>query len=171
VFNKPLRKLAFLAIATGLSTPAPVFADPPAPGRRGPAIYADWRLDCRDAPCTAYGPVFGTDGSEVLRLALPRGGSSLVVRTPLAIYLPDGVTLALGGRLPQTATWRTCGPEGCEAWLPLDAELLEGVRNERIASVTFTLAEGTPVRVAVSLRGSSAALRARDPELRRPRAN
>lgn len=170
MLNKCLRNLSFFAIAMGMSvlaSPAP--ADPPGPGRRGPAPYEDWRLDCREAPCAAYGPVFGNDGSEVLRLALPRGGAALIVQTPLPVYVPDGVTLALGARLPRTAPWRTCGPTGCEAWLPLDPDLLEAVRDERGGSVTLTLADGTPVRIALSLRGSAAALKARDTELRRPR--
>lgn len=170
MLNKCLRNLSFFAIAIGMSALAlPTLADPPAPGRRGPAIYEDWRLDCREAPCTAYGPVFGSDGSEVLRLALPRGGAALIVRTPLPIYVPDGVMLALGARGTRASPWRICGPTGCEAWLPLDADLLEAVREERAGSVTFTLSEGTPVRIALSLRGSAVALKARDPELKRPR--
>ncbi|MFT3975438.1 MAG: invasion associated locus B family protein [Amaricoccus sp.] len=137
-------------------------ADPPGPGRRGPAIYGDWRLDCRAAPCTAYMPLLGTDGSEVLRLALPRGGAALTVGTALPVFVPDGVVLSIGARPIRTTPWRTCGPDGCEAWFALDPELLNSLRNERGGSVTLSLADGTPVRLTVSLRGSAAALRARD---------
>jgi invasion protein IalB len=107
-------------------------------------------------------PLRGADGSEILRLSLPRGGAALSVRTALPIFVADGVVLALGARPVRTAPWRTCGPDGCEAWFPLDPDLLEALRNERGGTVTFTVGNGTPVRLAVSLRGSAAALRARD---------
>lgn len=163
MLNKRLGRLAFFSIVLGgvlLAGLAP--ADPPGPGRRGPAIYGDWRLDCRAPPCTAYMPLLGTDGSEVLRLSLPAGGAALKIATALPILLADGVRLAVGARPARTAPWRTCGPSGCEAQLPLDAELLESLRDERAASVTLTLADGTPVRLTISLRGSAAALRARE---------
>ena len=137
-------------------------ADPPGPGRRGPGVYGDWRLDCREAPCNAYMPLLGTDGSEVLRLSLPRGGAALKIGTALPIQVMDGVILAIGARPARAAPWRTCGPAGCEAVIPLDDDLFDSLRNERGGTVTLTLADGTPVRLSISLRGSAAARRARD---------
>lgn len=171
MLNKYLGMREFCSIVIGAALVAGMaLADPPGPGRRGPAPFGDWRLDCRDAPCTAFVPLLGSDGSEVLRLSLPRGGAALVVSTPLPIYLPDGLMLGVGARPVRSVPWRTCGPDGCEAWVPLDGDLVDSLRDERGASVTLTLADGTPVRLAVSLRGSAAALRARDRVLRTPKS-
>ncbi|HVL22024.1 MAG TPA: invasion associated locus B family protein [Amaricoccus sp.] len=163
MLNNAMRRRAFFSIVIGGALLASVAsADPPGPGRRGPAIYGDWRLDCREPPCTAYMPLLGADGSEVLRLSLPRGSTALAVRTSLPILVGDGVVLAIGGRPVRAAPWRTCGPDGCEAWFPLDPDLFDSLRSERGGTVTFTLADGTPVRLTISLHGSAAALRARD---------
>lgn len=163
MLNNLLGRLAFFSISLAVAIHAgAAIADPPGPGRRGPAVYDDWRLDCREPPCVAYGRVIGADGSELLRLSLPRGGAALVVRTTLPVFVAEGVMLAIGARALRTAPWRTCGPDGCEAWFLIDPDLLGSVRNERGAAVTLTLADGMPVRLTVSLRGSSAALRARD---------
>lgn len=171
MLNNCLRILAFLSIVSGIVVLAgQASADPPGPGRRGPAIFDDWRLDCREPPCTAYVPLHGADGSEVLRLSLPRNAPALVVKTALPIYVTDPVLLSIGARPVRAVPWRICGPDGCEAWFPLDTELFESLRSERSGRVTFTLADGTAVRLAVSLHGSAAALRARDPVLRMPSA-
>lgn len=172
MLNNPMRRRAFFSIVIGGALLAGLaLADPPGPGRRGPAIYGDWRLDCREPPCTAYMPLLGADRSEVLRLSLPRGSAALAVRTPLPILVADGVVLAIGARPVRAAPWRTCGPDGCEAWFPLDPDLLDSLRDERGGTVTFTLADGTPVRLTISLRGSAAALRARDGAVRAARAD
>lgn len=170
MLNKHLGRLAFFSIVFGVLLAGLGQADPPGPGRRGPAIYGDWRLDCREPPCTAYMPLLGTDGSEVLRLSLPRGGAALIVGTRLPILVAEGVVLGVGARPARAAPWRTCGPEGCEAWFPLDPDLIESLRDERGGTVTLSLADGTPVRLTISLHGSALALRARDRAVSAPRA-
>jgi invasion protein IalB len=158
MINKALIKQTL--VATLLVAPA--LADPP--HARVPVRgFADWRLDCAADPCIARTGVRGADGSEVLRLArLPGEPPMLAVSTPLALYLPDGLTLVVGAEPPAALVWRTCGPNGCEARLALTSELAEALRRERKASVTFTPADGVPVRVPVSLIGYTAALRARE---------
>jgi invasion protein IalB len=137
----------------------PAAADPPGARLRA---FQDWRLDCAAAPCTTYTAVHGADGSEVLRLTrLPGEPALLAVSTRLALYLPDGLALAVGDEPPAKLPWRTCGPAGCEARLALTPELAAALRRERQASLTFTLAEGVTVRIGASLLGYTAALRAR----------
>jgi invasion protein IalB len=152
MLNKALVKQTLVAI---LALGAPTLADPP--GAR-PRAFRDWRLDC--AACAIHTSVNGADGSEVLRL---EAGHMLVVRTPLPLFLPDGVALAFGDGPERVTPWRTCGAAGCEAALPLDPVLLEALRAERAGSATFTLVDGVQVRVPFSLLGFSAALRARGP--------
>jgi invasion protein IalB len=158
MLNKRLLKQTL--VATLLAAPA--LADPPH-AREPVRSFDDWRLDCSAVPCTTHTAVLGADGSEVLRITRLPGDPPLVaVSTPLALYLPDGLTLAVGAEPPLPLAWRTCGPAGCEARLALTPELAAALRRERQASVTFTPADGVPVRVGVSLVGYTAALRARD---------
>lgn len=160
VLNKHLIKPAIFV--TLLGVPA-AWADPPHSRARAPEAFGDWQLDCRAGSCAIVTRVAGTDGSEVLRLALaagvPRG---LAVTTPLPLHLPDGLTLAFGARPERAVAWRTCGAAGCEATLAADAELLDGLRRERGGTAAFTLVTGEQVRLPFSLMGFSAALRALD---------
>lgn len=162
MLNNYMGRLAFSSIVLGAALGGAVLADPPGTARRGPAVFEDWRLDCREPPCTAYVPLIGADGTEILRLSVRRGAAAATVRTSLPIYVADGLMLAIGARPLRTAPWRTCGPDGCEAWFALDPDLLRSLRNERGAMLTITLGDGTPVRLSISLRGSSAALGALD---------
>ena len=135
---------------------APALADPP--GARVRA-FRDWRLAC-SGPCAIHTAVLGSDGSEVLRLELGPE-PVLAVTTPLPLFLPDGLALALGGRPERVTPWRTCGAAGCEAALPIEPELLEALLRERAGSATFTLVDGVQVRLPFSLLGFTAAHRAR----------
>ncbi len=99
----------------------------------------------------------------MLRASLGGGAlPALTIRTPLGLFLPDGVALAVGAGPDRAAPWRTCGAVGCEAVVPVDPVLLKALRKERAASVTFTLVDGTAVRLPFSLIGLSAAIRARE---------
>ena len=158
MLNKPLGIWTF--VATLIAT-LPAVADPPAAWHAARA-FRDWQLDCPGAACPAHTSVRGSDGSEVLRLAVTAGPApALRVTTPLPLFLPDGVALAVGDDPPRLAPWRTCGPSGCEATFPLDPALLAALRRAPSGSVTLTLVEGVRVRLAFSLRGVSAALDAR----------
>ena len=104
--------------------------------------------------------VHAADGGAVLEVAA--GRDALVVTTPLALFLPEGLTLALGQEPERVVPWRTCGPQGCEATVPMQPALLEALRRERGGTAGLTLVDGVQVRLAFSLMGFSAALEARD---------
>jgi len=148
-----------LAFAATLAAPAP--ADPPAAlGARRAAgeAFRDWRLRCTGAGCTLGLAIAGADGSPVLALVArgPGEAGALAFRTPLPLYLPDGLALGIGEEEPFLVPWRTCGPAGCEAVAPLSADLIAALRRERAAEATLTLADGLRVRLAVSLLGFTA---------------
>jgi invasion protein IalB len=153
------RILCFQLLVAILAAAAPALADPPAawPGRV--AAFRDWRLDCRPDPCRAATSVRGADGSEVLGVSA--AGETLTLATPLPLFLPDGLALAVGAGPPRPVPWRTCAAGGCEATLPLDPELLAALRRERAATAAFTLVDGVKVRLPFSLLGFTAADRAR----------
>lgn len=147
-----------LALAAGAAA-----ADPPAAygARRAEATtFRDWRLHCRGADCALRAVVRAGDGSPLLAARLD--AATLGFETALPLFLPDGVTLALGSDPLRAIPWRTCDARGCTAETPLDADLLASLKRERRAEATFTLRDGVRVRLPVSLLGVTAALEARD---------
>lgn len=165
--NSRLPMLAFVATCLAAAWAAPAAADPP--GHRGgtaPERFLDWRMDCPEGACAISTRVLGAGGREVLRLGVSGAGErALVIATPLPLFLPDGVDLALGAGIKRQVPWRSCSASSgtCEARLPLDAETLAALRRERGGTVTLTLIEDQPVRIGFSLMGFTGALRALGP--------
>lgn len=160
MLNKALFKQTLVSIVALACLGGPALADPP--HARVPVRgFGAWHLDCTAAPCTLFTSVAGSDGSEILRLAAI-DGPQLRVTTPLPLYLPDGLTLAIGAEPPRPIVWRTCDPTGCEARIPLDDDLEAALKRERAATVTLTLVDGIAVRLGVSLLGYSRATLARN---------
>jgi invasion protein IalB len=156
------RTLSFQTLVAILALAAPAGGDPPGAWADRVQTFRDWRLDCRDGPCSATTAVTGADGSEVLRLAVagPEPGRSLTIGTALPLFLPDGMTLAIGEEPDRAVAWRTCGPGGCDAVVPVDPALLAALKRERSGRATFTLVDGVKVRLPFSLLGFTAALEA-----------
>lgn len=157
------------ALAVALALTGPAAADPPAAygaGRAEAVTFRDWRLHCGAGDCALRGVVRGGDGSVVLAAVL--SDEILRFETALPLFLPDGITLALGPDPLRMVPWRTCDPAGCRAETPLDADLLDSLRRERSAEVTLTLRDEVRIRLPVSLLGLTAALKARDAAVTAP---
>jgi invasion protein IalB len=150
--------LSFQTLVVILALTGPALADPPGAWAARVETFRDWRLDCRADPCQPATSVRGSDGSEVLRVAVV--GGTLAIVTPLPLFLPDGLALAAGDEAERAVPWRTCGAGGCEARLPLDPALRAAFERERAGAATFTLVDGVRVRLPFSLLGFSAATRA-----------
>ena len=79
---------------------------------------------------------------------------SLAVATPLPLFLPDGLALAVGAepeRPMRLADLRRGRLRGAAAARPRRS--LAALRRERGGSATFTLVDGVPVRLGFSLIG------------------
>ena len=139
------------------------------PRRRRARIFRDWRLDCGASGCAVRAGLRGGDGSHVLALEAAGVGEAAVLRlsTPLPLFLPDGLTLALGEAPLRAVEWRTCATAWCDAVAPLEADLLAGLKRERAAEVVLTLVDGVRIRLTISLLGFSAAWAALADEWRR----
>ena len=153
MLNKAFAKQTL--VATLMLAP-PAAADPP-----GALAFRDWWRDCPLRSCPIHTAVTGADGSEVLRVAVSGPPPALAVTTPLPLFLPDGIVLALGTPPERRCRGGRAAPAGCEATLPLDPDLAAALRRERGGSVTLTLVDGVQVRLPFSLLGFSAALAAR----------
>lgn len=152
------RTLSFQTLVSILLLAVPAAADPPSALAGRVQHFRDWRLDCRADPCAALTSVRGADGSEVLRVSLAPGEVPvLALATPLPLFLPDGLALAVGDAAPVPVPWRTCTATGCEATLALDPALLAALRRAPGGSAAFTLVDGVTVRLPFSLRGFTAA--------------
>lgn len=158
----PRHRLAALALLAALPAAAdPPTVPPPVPPAR---TFGAWQLDC--APeCRLQTILRSTQpgAPELMRVGLapdPSGSWILSVRTPLGLYLPDPLTLAPDETEPRSVPWLTCTATGCIARILLDPDLLEVLRRQRRASVAFTLADGSHVRLPLSLIGISSGLAA-----------
>ncbi len=159
--GRPVR-IAAAILATVIATTAgaePPVVPPPAPV---PEAFGDWRLicaaDCRiETDLRAAPPRTGA----LLRLSVAAADrETLVIRTPLPLFLPDGLRLAPRDTDPTAAPWVTCGAMACEARLVLDPSILAALRKQPSANLELTLLDGSHARLPVSLRGFTAAYRA-----------
>lgn len=162
---RPMRRLAPALLAGLLAMPAVAAEAPRAAVEAAAATsedFEDWALRCA-GECRLRTELRNADGAPVLVLALARGEADalrLTVRTPLQLYLPDGLSLAVGESVSADRPWATCDAAGCEAWLAAEGDLLAALRRERAATIGFTLVDGTRVRLAASLMGFTAGERA-----------
>ncbi|MFO1105061.1 MAG: invasion associated locus B family protein [Amaricoccus sp.] len=163
--TRPLSRIA-LALLAGLAA-RPAAADPPTVPPPTPPVraFGDWRLDCAGGACALRSILRSTQpgAPELIRASLaldPSGGVMLTVRTPLGLYLPDPAILAPDETEPRSISWLTCTATGCTARILLDPDLLDALRRQRRASIAFTLADGSHVRLPLSLIGVSAGLAA-----------
>jgi invasion protein IalB len=61
----------------------------------------------------------------------------LHLTVPLGIYIPLGVALRVDAGPQRKAEIHTCTTDGCEAMIPLDAELLAALTGGQLTQVAF----------------------------------
>lgn len=148
---------ALVAAAAGAEPPV---IPPPAPAAE---VFGDWRLTCVAAGCRIETELRGAPPASgiLLRLSVAAADArTLLVRTPLPLFLPDGLRITPRETEPTAVPWITCGAVFCEAWVPLDPALLAALRKQPSAHLELTLRDGSRTRLPVSLLGFTAAYRA-----------
>ncbi len=143
---------------------------PPEPKR-----FEDWMLRCEQPPaggaeqCFVFQNLVMREGKgRVLLFAVtypPQRAEPVAILTlPLGISLPPGVSMQVAEDEPLRLAIEHCIPAGCRVVLPLEKGLLDKLKAEGKTQVTFHDARRRPVKLTVSLKGFTAALK----ELKKP---
>ena len=157
------RRVAAGSAAALIAAPAaaePPLVPPPAPA---PAAFGDWHLACAAAGCRIETELRAAPprSGPLLRLSVEAADArTLLVRTPLPLFLPDGLRITPRETEPVAVPWITCGAVSCEARVPLDPAFLAALRKQPAAHLELTLRDGARARLPVSLIGFTAAYRA-----------
>lgn len=131
-------------------------------------VFGAWTVRCEkvdDATAQAcimqQNLVLKGGGQPVLQFTLGIApgdeGPTVVLKVPLGIYLPPGLSLQIDQAAPTVLPLETCDPDGCQAVIKLRAQTLAALRGGRGLTVTFHDAERRPLSMPLSLDGFSAA--------------
>ncbi len=137
--------------------------------------FQDWMLRCEQPPsggaeqCFVFQNLVLREGKgRVLLFAVtypPKREEPVAILTlPLGISLPPGVSMQIAEDEPLRLAVEHCIPGGCRVVLPVAKKLLDQFKAEAQLQVTFHDARRRPVKLSVSLKGFTAALK----ELKKP---
>ncbi len=128
--------------------------------------FTDWALRCPEqAGCVLQQRVLLEDNpTPLLHVALhysdePRTLDA-IIRVPLGVLLPPGLTIVIDGGQPMTIPFHHCLPEGCLALTQVSDPLADALRRGNRADVSYQLADRRTLTVPLSLHGITAGLRA-----------
>lgn len=102
-------------------------------------------------------------GGEVVFLfnvVMQKGRPIAIISTPLNVYLPAGLELAIDGGAKRRAVFETCAVTGCHAGFALEETLLNGLRRGNVLTVSMKDSKATTVTVNVLLKGFTAGMKA-----------
>lgn len=127
--------------------------------------FGDWSVGCEQAqPGSAQARCFifqdvvtQEDQQQVLLIAVGLEGEqrrpAVLLRVPLGLYLPAGLTLTAPGAEPLHVELETCLPEGCRGGALLNESMLNAMRRGDQARVTLTDLRQRELELPVSLTG------------------
>lgn len=130
--------------------------------------FEDWRVTCSVQElddCRVWQRIQVLQESEAhdvlaVSLAPADDGLTLIVQTPLDVYLPADFALRIDGQDERRVRFRHCNPAGCWVLIPADGNLLRAFQRGQEAEAALSLVEGQTVRISFSLMGFTAALNA-----------
>ncbi|MGE0485389.1 MAG: invasion associated locus B family protein [Gammaproteobacteria bacterium] len=130
--------------------------------------YGAWTLRCEQADADAamecilqQNLVLRTGGQPVLQFALGLAPDdhqpTVVLKLPLGIYLPPGITLRIDDGAPATFPVERCDPDGCQAVMKMREATLATLRSGQRFTITFHDSERRAIDMPLSLDGFGAA--------------
>lgn len=128
--------------------------------------FKDWALRCPDdVGCVLEQRVLLEDNpTPLLHLALQYSKElhslNAIIRVPLGVLLPPGLTISIDGGKPLTLSFHHCRPEGCFALTEVSDQLAAALRRGNSADVSYQLADSRALTVPLSLHGITAGLHA-----------
>jgi invasion protein IalB len=94
-------------------------------------------------------------GSVSVRLPGDAGGPIMTITTPLGLFVPAGVSIAIDEDAAQTLEVQTCDAHGCYAESPVSDNLLSRMLKGKKLNVGFQDLSKQPINLALSLIGFS----------------
>jgi invasion protein IalB len=92
-------------------------------------------------------------GSVSVRVPGDKTGPVMTITTPLGLFLPAGVSVAIDDAAAQTLQVQTCDAHGCYAELAVSDDLLSRMFNGKKLNVGFQDMSRQPINLALSLAG------------------
>ena len=124
--------------------------------------YQDWRVVCtpstgEGAGCVLTQDVVPNQGGVLVALVMgsPELGSPLTVTVPHGVMLEPGLGFSAGNDGLTVRPYDVCNPVGCVSNVPVDAEMLQALRENQDGQVIVVPGEGAPVTIPFSLNGFS----------------
>ncbi|MCH8858136.1 MAG: invasion associated locus B family protein [Proteobacteria bacterium] len=123
--------------------------------------YQAWRVVC--APSTGQGgcvltqDVVPNQGGVLVALTMGSAelGSPLTITVPHGVMLEPGLGFSAGDDGLTVRPYDVCNPVGCVSNVPVDAEMLQALRENQDGQVIVVPGEGAPVTIPFSLDGFS----------------
>jgi invasion protein IalB len=176
---KQAPKAAPQAPASSAAAPAGAPGAPSAPIRTETITYDAWTVSCRDTMdgktkkiCSAVLPMVAQQQGQRVNLGAwliarnNQGALLSVIQTPqvdIGVLITKGVELKLGDAKPRKINYVNCGPQRCEASIPMDEPTIKEMSAAASGSavITFWKADGADFSINIqSLRGIDKAITA-----------
>ena len=126
--------------------------------------YGAWTLRCQSAAsassedCIMFqNLVLKTGGQPVLQFAIGRApgadSPTVLMKLPLGMALPPGVTIQIDNAKPATFPIERCDPNGCQAGMKLREATITQLEHGQRLNITFYDGGRKPIQVPLSLDG------------------
>jgi invasion protein IalB len=131
-------------------------------------VFKDWFLKCAAAQdgaqrCVLFQDLVDPDSQQpIMQLAVGFWGGGndvlrgIIVTVPTDVALRTGIHLQVDGADIGSAPFFSCAPNGCQARIPLQEELLQRLKAGNSGRMTYRKANGSEFPVLFSLRGFTA---------------
>jgi len=111
--------------------------------------------------CEMRQQAFVTETGQLLMLFTLRVPAAtrqpvMILRAPLATYLPAGIRLDVDGGAAMTLEYQTCDAEGCYTAMAVSPELLEAMRQGSKLNLTIEDQQRRSLVIPISLAGFTA---------------
>jgi invasion protein IalB len=123
--------------------------------------YDNWKIECRDNDqgkrCGIVYALLNRESKQVVFswTIVPDDENTemqkAIVRTPLGVLLPAGLTVTFPGSNPLTIDFRTCGQRGCLSEIPLTDQWVKALRSQEMMTVSYKSANENDLQHEVNL--------------------